>query len=163
MRKGHIIVYGGILLLLLGSLSYGLYLRDSNLVLSDPASKIDTQSTELSSYKEQVDESGAVNVTIKPTEISEEGWSFEVTLQTHSVELDMDILASVVLIDADGAQVRATKWDGDPPGGHHRMGTLSFAALDRAPETITLLARDIADVPLREFVWQQKQDSITKQ
>ena len=74
---------------------------------------------------------------------------------TSSVDLDMDILTSIVLLDSAGEEVSPVSWDGDPPEGHHRTGTLSFAALNPKPETVTVLAKNIADVPLREFVWKK--------
>ena len=50
---------------------------------------------------------------------------FRVTLDTHSVPLDLDMAASARLrindTTADGAS-----WDGTAPGGHHREGTLRF-------------------------------------
>ncbi len=106
------------------------------------------------SFEAQVDETGPVTVTIQPLSLTDSGtWDFVVTLQTHSVDLDMDILTSIVLLDSAGEEVSPISWDGDPPEGHHRTGTLSFTALNPKPETVTVLAKNIADVPLREFVW----------
>ncbi len=65
----------------------------------------------------------------------------------------MDLLESVVLLDASGNEVKPLTWDGDPLGGHHRTGTLRFAAPDPVPDTIRVLVKNIADVPSREFVW----------
>lgn len=147
------ILCGGILLFLLGSIGYNLYQKNSNSVTGDVTSKTSIQAEVLNSYEEQVDENGPVTVTIKPIDISEESWNFEVTLQTHSVDLDMEILKSIILLDAEGEEVFPDIWDGDVPGGHHRAGILSFQRIDPMPDRIRLLVKDVGEVSLREFIW----------
>ena len=147
------ILCGGILLFLLGSIGYNLYQKNSNSVTGDVTSKTSIQAEVLNSYEEQVDENGPVTVTIKPIDISEESWNFEVTLQTHSVDLDMEILKSIILLDAEGEEVFPDLWDGDVPGGHHRAGILSFQRIDPMPDRIRLLVKDVGEVSLREFIW----------
>ena len=153
MHKIHMILCGGILLFLLGSIGYNLYQKNSNSVTGDVTSKTSIQAEVLNSYEEQVDENGPVTVTIKPIDISEESWNFEVTLQTHSVDLDMEILKSIILLDAEGEEVFPDIWDGDVPGGHHRAGILSFQRIDPMPDRIRLLVKDVGEVSLREFIW----------
>ena len=105
-------------------------------------------------YAEQTDDTGPVSVTVKPLTLPATGeWKFAVSLQTHSVDLSMDLLESAVLVDSSGNEAKPISWDGDPPGGHHRTGMLSFEALEPMQETVTMLVKNIADVPVREFVW----------
>ena len=74
-------------------------------------------------------------------------------MNSHSGDLSQDIVAVSTLKDNQGREYRPTNWQGSPPGGHHRKGVLEFPALDGAPVSITLVIRQIANVPERIFVW----------
>lgn len=82
---------------------------------------------------------------------------FDVSMNTHSVDLAWDLAAQSVLKTDTGLEVVGLSW---PVGnGHHYAGTLSFPAtaegqplLDGAA-TLTLLIRD-TDVPERVFTWE---------
>ena len=156
MYKLFVWIGGGLLIVLIVFFTYQIKNDSSTLSSTKSIHNSSTQTGESSSgvFPEQQDEAGPVAVTVLPKFAAEDiEWDFELTLQTHSVELDMDLLESVVLLDADGSEVKPIVWNGDPPGGHHRAGTLRFAALDSLPETITLRVKNIADVSVREFVW----------
>jgi hypothetical protein len=70
-------------------------------------------------------DAGSVDVTITPTRFDAQGATFAIVLDTHAVELSMDLAASAVL-DVDGSNWPSTGWSGDGPGGHHRTGELRF-------------------------------------
>jgi hypothetical protein len=53
------------------------------------------------------------------------GASFQLALDTHTVELDLD-LPTAAQLRVDGALVDGGAWDGAGPGGHHREGTLIY-------------------------------------
>jgi hypothetical protein len=74
----------------------------------------------------QVD-SGAVEVKITPARLDDTGAAFEIVLDTHSVELALDVAAAATL-EVDGTAWSVDGWDGSRPGGHHREGTLRFTA-----------------------------------
>lgn len=89
------------------------------------------------------------------------GSVFDVTMDTHSVDLDgYDLKKLAVLRDDRGKEVRPSDWNA-PKGGHHREGTLAFP--EKAPDgssvigpdtrEITLVIRDVAGVPERKFAW----------
>ena len=78
---------------------------------------------------------------------------FEVSMNTHSVDLGVDMTAVSTLTDDQGKEYRPVSWDGDGPGGHHRSGVLEFPALEGTPKSVTLVIRDIAKVPERVFQW----------
>lgn len=154
MRRLHLLwLFGGLLVILV--IYFGYQARSTELT---PAQKEISEASEIetsSSFSLKKDETGSVTVSVTPKFTPESSeWDFALTLQTHSVELSMDILESVVLLDADGSEGKPLSWDGDPPEGHHRTGTLRFAALDPVPDTIVLRVKDIAGVPVREFVWE---------
>jgi len=105
------------------------------------------------------DSMGAVTVTARPVDLdgAENVLRFDVSMNTHSVDLSMDLAALATLSTDNGSTVQATFWDG-PRGGHHVSGTLVFPAsidgksvLDGAT-TLELILRNI-DTPTRTFTW----------
>jgi hypothetical protein len=83
-------------------------------------------------------EAGEVTVTITPTRLDGAGATFNVVLDTHSVDLDLDLAASSALKVGD-EQWNGAVWDGSGPGGHHREGSLAFTAGNTEPSgTATL-------------------------
>jgi len=77
----------------------------------------------------RTDQQGAVVVEVTPLNINQPGQTldFQVSLNTHSVDLSMDLATLATLATDTGLQVEAISWDG-PSGGHHVSGTLSFPA-----------------------------------
>lgn len=103
----------------------------------------------------RTNEANAVAVEIVPRNLyaADAGTlEFEVTFNTHAVDLNYDFAALAVLRSDAGEEVAALKWDG-PIGGHHVFGVLAFPALKARGQTITLIMRGIADVPERAFEW----------
>jgi len=107
----------------------------------------------------RVDDQGEVSVRIVPLNLADPGESldFEVVLDTHSVDLSMDLAQLATLTTDTGATVGAQIWDA-PRGGHHVEGVLSFPATSGGQEVLrgasilrlTLLG---LDVPERSFEW----------
>ena len=85
---------------------------------------------------------------------------FNVAMNTHSVDLSMDLAALSTLSTDTGVTVQATKWDATP-GGHHVSGKLIFPAtssgksiLDGTSKlTLTIVNVDAAS---RAFEWELK-------
>lgn len=80
---------------------------------------------------------GAVTVSIEPIRIDDTGAAFQVSMETHSEELTADLERTAVL-EVGGVEWTSATWKGDPPGGHHRSGELSFAAQGEAAGPVTL-------------------------
>ena len=104
-----------------------------------------------------LDEQGTVSVAVTPLAGSDEMLEFDVSMNTHSVELSMDLAALATLSNDRGQTVTPTGWDA-PQSGHHVAGKLTFPAsvngaslLDGAKQ-VTLIIRDVG-VPERVFVW----------
>tara|TARA_B100000508_G_scaffold89939_1_gene70076 strand:+ start:854 stop:1327 length:474 start_codon:yes stop_codon:yes gene_type:complete len=156
MSKWYVLGGVGVLLLLIGYVFY--QGQGANNEVSESNTQVAEQMNgqlQAGEYSEQTDDTGPVSVTVKPLSLSDSGdWTFELTLQTHSVDLTMDIVESVVLIAGDGSEIKPTSWDGDPPEGHHRTGIVSFSAPDSDSQSITIEVRNVAGVPAREFSWQ---------
>lgn len=105
------------------------------------------------------DDQGAVTVAVTQVNLNgpEDTLDFYVALDTHSVNLDMDLAKNAFLTTDTGLTVSPVRWDG-PAGGHHVAGTLKFLpTLGDQPvlegaEQVTLTIRNV-DVPERNFIW----------
>ncbi len=106
-----------------------------------------------------VDEQGAVSVAVTPLNMSGDAptLDFEIAMNTHSVDLGMDLATLATLTTDDGRTVNAMLWDA-VPGGHHVSGILSFPAEEAGTAVIanasqlTLTIHDV-DAPERIFSW----------
>lgn len=109
-----------------------------------------------------VDEQGAVAVAVTPRSLDPGATAldFEVALNTHSVDLSMNLAELATLTTDAGTQVAASSWDA-PQGGHHVSGVLSFPALGEdgslldGVTTLTLTLVNV-DAPERTFTWRLK-------
>lgn len=103
----------------------------------------------------QTSNEGGVVVRVTPARLAPEAasWDFEVVFETHTVPLTGDPAQFTVLLDPQGRAHAALRWDGDPPGGHHRKGVLRFKPLTPVPTSVTLKIRSVGGVPERTFTW----------
>jgi hypothetical protein len=105
-------------------------------------------------FEAQTSNKNMVRVDVKPIQLTAgEKAIFQVSLNTHSVDLSYDMEEACILQDNEGRAYKVPKWKGSPPGGHHRRGTLEFPALEGNPRSIRLILKGIADVPERAFEW----------
>lgn len=111
------------------------------------------------------DAQGAVTLEITPINLENPGDAviFEVLMDTHSVDLSMDLAQLAVLSTDTGKTVQATLWDA-PRGGHHVEGKLSFPStkdgsdlLDGA-KSVTITITNV-DALSRTFIWSKSGDS----
>jgi hypothetical protein len=108
----------------------------------------------------RLDEQGAVVFQVTPLNLGTpaDTLQFDVAMNTHSVDLSMDLAVLSTLSTDTGATVPASKWDA-VPGGHHVSGTLIFPSaqggksiLDGANKlTLTIVN---VDTPARVFEWE---------
>lgn len=107
------------------------------------------------------DKQGAVEIEIRPRNLlSPIGGllEFDVFMNTHSVDLSMDLAALSTLETDLGLYVSAGWWSGG--SGHHVQGVLTFPERDAAGRVILEGARTITlriegiDAPVREFEWE---------
>jgi len=106
------------------------------------------------------DSQASVEFVITPLNLTSPGQTldFDLSMNTHSVDLSWDLAAQSVLSTDTGREVKGASW---PVGsGHHYEGTLSFPSqtadgkllLDGAKK-LTLTIRDAA-TPERVFEWE---------
>jgi hypothetical protein len=107
-----------------------------------------------SAYKTKSNKENSVRVDVRPVQLlSGKPAKFEIRMNTHSGDLSQDLVAVCTLKDNSGREYLPTGWDGSPPGGHHRSGVLEFSELAEGAESITLVIREVANVPERVFNW----------
>ncbi len=107
------------------------------------------------------DAQGAVEFSVLPVNIDslvKETIDFEIFMNTHSVDLSMDLAALSTLETDLGELIHPLSWSGG--NGHHVQGILVFPAqtstgsnLLEGASNLTLIIRDV-DAPAREFVWE---------
>ncbi len=103
----------------------------------------------------KIDDQASVTVTITPMGISSESGElrFDVVMDTHSVELDQDMMNVSVLVDDRGREYKPLRWEGAEPGGHHREGALIFNRITPTSKFVELKINEIGEVS-RSFTWQ---------
>ena len=79
----------------------------------------------------------AVTVKVQPRTLNQAGAVFKVSFDTHSVNLNQDLVKVSKLVV--GTKVwPVASWTGGKPGGHHREGELRFTATGPVSGTVTL-------------------------
>lgn len=105
-------------------------------------------------FETKSNEGGSITVDVQPTSLAfGEPVSFDIAMNTHSVELSDDLTNISILRDDTGREYKPTGWDGPDGGGHHRSGTLKFPALIGKPKSVELVIKGMAKVPERVFKW----------
>lgn len=105
-------------------------------------------------YDTQSNREARVRVDVTPIELAAgKPAKFTVRMNTHSVELDQDISKISTLTDDKGRELKPTGWEGDPPGGHHTKGELSFPPVAADAASVKLVIRNVSRVAERNFQW----------
>lgn len=104
----------------------------------------------------RTDAEGSVTVAVTPAGGTAATLIFEVSMNTHSVELDYDMTKIATLRDDQGRTYAVQDWNG-AAGGHHREGSLTFEVpAGAAPKWLELNLAGISGVPTRLFKWDVK-------
>jgi hypothetical protein len=107
------------------------------------------------------DAQGAVEFSVMPLNIRNEvrdTLEFEISMNTHSVDLSMDLVTLSTLETNLGELIHPMSWSGGT--GHHVQGILVFPTQTstgsdflEGASNLTLIIRDV-DAAAREFVWE---------
>lgn len=110
----------------------------------------------------RMDEQGAVILEVTPLNLGAPAGTleFDVAMNTHSVDLGMDLAQLATLSTDTGLTIQAEKWDAIP-GGHHVDGKIIFPSTQdgtsilegAAKLTLTIVNVDAAS---RVFEWELK-------
>jgi hypothetical protein len=107
----------------------------------------------------RTDDQGAVVVDVTPANLTNpaETIDFEVGMNTHSIDLSMDLVKLATIRTDTGLTAAPLAWDG-MLGGHHVSGNLKFPSrvdgknlLDGASVLILIIQN--VDAPERTFSW----------
>ena len=104
----------------------------------------------------QTSSQSGVTVKVTPRNLAASPWEFDVVFDTHSQELTDDLGKAAVLVSDGRASHSPLKWQGDPPGGHHRQGVLQFKSVSPLPASIELQIKRSGETAPRSFRWQLK-------
>jgi len=108
----------------------------------------------------QTDSQGSITVEITPESLKPAGDTliFDVSMDTHSIDLSMDLAPLTSLTTDTGIVIQASTWDA-VRGGHHVSGKLIFKTTGDGKnlladvKSLTITIKDL-DVPSRQFSWQ---------
>jgi hypothetical protein len=99
------------------------------------------------------DAQASVTVEVTPAGGTSGTLIFDVSMNTHSVELGYDMTKIATLTDDQGRNYPAKSWDG-ASGGHHRQGSLTLEVpTGAAPKSLELNLAGIGGAPTRPFKW----------
>ena len=110
----------------------------------------------------RTDEQGSVIFTVTPLNLGTpaDSLEFDVAMNTHSIDLSMDLAQLATLATDAGVTIQAEKWDATP-GGHHVEGKLVFPSAQdgtsilEGASKLTLTIVDV-DAASRIFEWELK-------
>jgi len=109
-----------------------------------------------SNFPTRTSSEAAVTVKATPRPLTQATWEFELVFDTHSRELNDDLGKTAVLVTDSGRTFSPVKWQGDPPGGHHRKGVLQFKPISPLPASIELRITREGEPKPRVFQWPLK-------
>lgn len=110
----------------------------------------------------ELNDQEGVGVDIVPLKLDPDDgiWEFQVSMDTHSGELNDDLLRIAVLADNGGREYQPVGWEGDEPGGHHREGVLKFSSVKPRPEFVELKLRLAGERKARTFKFSLEKNSL---
>jgi len=132
---------------------FALYFSGSTKQTAPIVSQTNQQTDTSQLWVQKIDEQSEVTVIVTPIDILSQSkeWKFYIDMNTHSVELDQDMIKVAVLIDDSGKEYKPIAWEG-PTGGHHREGVLKFNQITPIPKYVELKISGIG-VVVRSFTW----------
>ncbi|MEW6689273.1 MAG: hypothetical protein AB1452_09320 [Pseudomonadota bacterium] len=101
----------------------------------------------------QTSRQSGVTVKVTPRSFSGAQWEFDIVFDTHSQDLNDDLLKAAVIVADGGAPSSPTGWQGDGPGGHHRKGLLRFEPATASPASVELRLQRPGEAGPRVFRW----------
>ena len=105
---------------------------------------------------ERVNKDGAVTIKVKPLNLGDKEAAtivFDVTMDTHSVNLNFDLSKLSILRNNNGTGVMPSAWSA-PRGGHHVEGKLIFPAGDiKDWKSLILVIKNVEGIQERIFTW----------
>ena len=134
---------------------FALYFSGSTKQTAPIVSQTNQQTDTSQLWVQKIDEQSEVTVIVTPIDILSQSkeWKFDVGINTHSVELDQDMIKVAVLVDDNGEEYKPLRWEGAEAGGHHREGVLIWSAIEPMPQSVEIKVKDIGGILERSFKW----------
>lgn len=154
--KSITIIFIVLLLIILIATVFKSFSININLNNKTNSNSVSSSSSSVNSKLESKDNNeGPVSITVTPQVLSESlsTLNFDITLNTHSVDLNYDLTALSEIVDDKGRSYKPIAWDGDKPGGHHRRGVLKFEPISPLPKSVELKIKSMGGIPERSFKW----------
>ena len=103
----------------------------------------------------QKNSQSGVTVDVTPADLSAgaKSWDFKLVLDTHSQELNDDLIRTAVLLDPSANSYVPVAWEGAGPGAHHREGVLRFKPIVPRPASVELRIQRTGETTPRSFRW----------
>ena len=103
----------------------------------------------------QKNSQSGVTVDVTPADLSAgaKSWDFKLVLDTHSQELNDDLIRTAVLLDPSANSYLPVAWEGAGPGAHHREGVLRFKPIVPRPASVELRIQRAGETTPRSFRW----------
>ena len=143
-----------IIVLVAGAVIYSGFSKENGIPSNDDQQT--AQSLGSTQWETKTNNEASVTVSVTPLDFGDQSqeWQIHITMDTHSVELDQDMIAVSTLTDDSGNEYKPLRWDG-PVGGHHLEGVLIFDPITPLPQSLELQIIGIGEVE-RSFIWQFK-------
>lgn len=145
----------GCIVIFILTISIVLRMNRNVLVLPDKQKQNITSITpDTSKFITQKNEEGNVTVIAIPEILTiYKPPIFKLTFDTHTVDLSFNVAAVSKLIDDTGKIYINVRWDGTPPGGHHRTGTLVFQEPLQQTKYVDLVIMRVSGIQERRMRW----------
>jgi protein-S-isoprenylcysteine O-methyltransferase Ste14 len=104
-----------------------------------PAARAKQEDLEISDTK------NGVMFTFRQISYGEDALAFETRIDTHEGALSFE-MTEVATLEVGGDAYPPIRWEGSPPGGHHRSGILVFPDVPQTAE-MRIVVRDVYGVP----------------
>ncbi len=145
---------GAIIILILGVI---LILNSRKFDTDNPDSgnniKNESNKESINKYQTKTDSQSSVTIEVTPKSIGADKQEniFELSLNTHSVDLNYDFQKVIILKDNLGNKYEALEWTGGE-GGHHMDGEIIFPGINKNAKIIEMEIDGVGGVK-RSFKW----------
>lgn len=155
MKYGKVLVFN-LVIILIGATIYFVVSNRANFFKTP--SNVPNSPNEQATLTTQTATFGSVTYKVTPKNLakSSSNWDFEIVLDTHTGSLDQDLVSQVRLSDEKGREFQVAKWEGDPPGGHHREGVMKFESQGSDTASVTLKINPGENMKETSFTWEVK-------
>jgi len=100
-------------------------------------------------YEKKTSQS-AVNIVLAPKTFDKGSFSFDINIDTHTVELSQFDLKELATLEINGEEFKPIT--APVLNGHHTSGSLVFN-IEEKPKIFSVVIKDIPDISLRRFSW----------